>query len=95
MPELLLISSIYPSDLPRCEPMNDPQNQEPSARRFGRNVEAIRRARGASRQDLAEQLGYHVSYIGAIERGERNITLKTSDKLAQSLGVTVGDLLRR
>jgi transcriptional regulator with XRE-family HTH domain len=75
--------------------MNDPLDHESSARRFGRNFEAMRLARGASRRDLAKQLGYHVSYIGAIERGERNITLKTSDKLAKSLGVTVGDLLRR
>jgi transcriptional regulator with XRE-family HTH domain len=57
------------------------------------NVRRQRLAIGLSQEELADVCGYHRTYIGAIERGERNITLLTLDSLAQALKLNVTDLL--
>ncbi|MEH2199640.1 helix-turn-helix domain-containing protein [Nostoc sp.] len=49
---------------------------------------------GISQEDLAERCGLHRTYVGAIERSERNITLQTLERLAESLGVSPHDLLK-
>ena len=51
------------------------------------NVRALRNARGISQEELAAICGYHRTYIGMIERGERNITIATLEALAGALGV--------
>jgi transcriptional regulator with XRE-family HTH domain len=57
------------------------------------NVRALRRAKGASQEQLAFSCGLHRTYIGSVERGERNVTLSTLEVLASALGVTVPQLL--
>jgi transcriptional regulator with XRE-family HTH domain len=57
------------------------------------NVKAARMARAYSQEHFANLCGYHRTYIGAIERGERNITLETLQALAGALGVSARDLL--
>ena len=52
------------------------------------NLRLLRRARGLSQEELAEICGLHRTYVGAIERCERNITLSTLEKLAESLDVS-------
>lgn len=49
---------------------------------------------GVSQERLAEQLGYHRTYVGSVERGERNLTLSSLEQLAERLGVEPIDLLR-
>lgn len=51
------------------------------------NLKKIRLEKNLSQEELAEVSGLHRTYIGGIERGERNITLKTLECLAESLGV--------
>lgn len=51
-------------------------------RRFGRNLRAYREARGLSQEAFAEVLGVHRTYMGGIERGERNLTLKGVERIA-------------
>ncbi len=46
-----------------------------------------------SQEKLAEQLGNHRTYIGAIERGERNMSVQVIEGLAEQLGVHTDDLL--
>lgn len=46
-----------------------------------------------SQEKLAELAGVHHTYIGAIERGEKNVTLETLIRVAQALGVSIEDLL--
>jgi transcriptional regulator with XRE-family HTH domain len=58
-----------------------------------RNVRRIRLRRGMSQEQLAEECGLHRTYIGAIERGERNITLATLSRVALALQVDPQDLL--
>jgi len=61
---------------------------------LGRNVRKIREARGISQEDFADELGFHRTYLGAIERGERNLSLKSVERLAAQLQVEPVALLR-
>ena len=58
-----------------------------------RNIKAARQREGLSQEALADRCGLHRTYIGAVERGERNITLQTLAKLAAALGETPQSLL--
>ncbi|MDX9976351.1 helix-turn-helix domain-containing protein [Thiopseudomonas denitrificans] len=59
------------------------------------NIKSFRREKGFSQEELAEQCGLHRTYIGSVERHERNVTLSTLEVLALTLGVTVPDLLTK
>lgn len=58
----------------------------------GSKIRDIRKEKGISQETLGEQAGFHYSYIGGVERGERNISLENLDKLAESLGVHASEL---
>ncbi len=55
-------------------------------RTAGRNLRAYRESRGLSQETFAEVLGVHRTYMGGIERGERNLTLKSLERIANRLG---------
>jgi transcriptional regulator with XRE-family HTH domain len=57
------------------------------------NVRRLRAARGWSQEDLADHCGLHRTYVGAIERSERNLTLATLERLAAALEVEPTELL--
>lgn len=57
------------------------------------NIRAFRKIRGLSQEALAEMSSLHRTYIGAVERGERNVTLSTLELIAGALEVSVPDLL--
>lgn len=59
----------------------------------GRNLRAYRKARGLSQEAFADMLGVHRTYMGAIERGERNLTLRSLEKLASRIQVEPRALL--
>ncbi len=58
------------------------------------NVRRLRVKRSWSQEELADRCDLHRTYIGAIERGERNITVKTLFKIAEALGCDALLLLR-
>ena len=60
---------------------------------LSRNLRALRKSRGWSQEKMAEECGLHRTYIGAIERGERNVTLDTLKQMADALGVTSAELI--
>ena len=60
---------------------------------IGLKIRAIRRARGLSQQAFADELEFDRTYIGSLERGERNLTLDTVVALAERLGIDVLELL--
>jgi transcriptional regulator with XRE-family HTH domain len=53
----------------------------------GRNLRRHREARGLSQEAFAELVGVHRTYMGGLERGERNLTLKSVERIAQRIGV--------
>jgi transcriptional regulator with XRE-family HTH domain len=59
------------------------------------NVKRLRLARKWSQEYCAEKCDLHRTYIGAVERGERNITLATLDTIAAAFGVSPVDLLTK
>jgi transcriptional regulator with XRE-family HTH domain len=59
----------------------------------GRNLRAYRTARGISQEAFAEVLGVHRTYLGGLERGERNLTLRSVERLAEKLGMPALELL--
>lgn len=61
---------------------------------FSANLRRLRTKSRLSQEEFAARCGLHRTYIGAIERGERNVTLKTVGLVAESLGVPTLQLLR-
>lgn len=64
-------------------------------RQLGRGLRAMRERADLSQEAFADLLGIHRTYIGGLERGERNVTLQTVERLAGRLGVTPLALLDR
>lgn len=60
---------------------------------FGEKVKALRKKSGLSQEDLAHKAGFHRTYIGMIERAERNITLVNIQKLANALEVSITEIV--
>jgi transcriptional regulator with XRE-family HTH domain len=60
---------------------------------FAANVRTLRKRRGLSQEDLAEVADLHRTYIGSVERGERNISIDSMERMARALGTTVVALL--
>lgn len=57
------------------------------------NVRRLRHDQDLSQEELADICGLHRTYVGSVERGERNVTLSSLEVLANALGVSVVDLL--
>lgn len=57
------------------------------------NVRAYRKVHGLSQEELADLCELHRTYIGSVERKERNVSLSTLEVLAKALGVSVPELL--
>ena len=62
--------------------------------RFGSAVREARQAKGISQEHLAELANLHRTYIGSIERGERNVSILNILKIASALGTTPAELVR-
>ena len=53
-----------------------------------------RLGKGLSQEAFADVVGVHRTYMGGLERGERNLTLKSVERIADTLGVNVLEMLR-
>lgn len=60
--------------------------------KFGKHVRAMRTAKGISQEELAFRAGVHRTYLGGIERGERNPSLKNIAAIAEALQVPLAEL---
>ncbi|OLF40484.1 helix-turn-helix domain-containing protein [Psychrobacter sp. Rd 27.2] len=60
---------------------------------FGRRVREMRKSKGISQERLAEMAGIDRSYMGNIERGEKNITLKKAYEICDALDVEIQNLV--
>ena len=64
-------------------------------RTVGRNLREYRLTRGLSQEAFADVLGVHRTYLGGVERGERNLTLRSVERIAARIRVRPIDLLTK
>jgi transcriptional regulator with XRE-family HTH domain len=62
-------------------------------KKFGERIRILRRQAGWSQEELAAACGLHRTYVGAVERGERNVSLVNIVRLARALRAKPGDLM--
>lgn len=67
--------------------------RDPRLEAFGKRVREIRKSKNLSQEELAAIAGIDRSYMGHIERGEKNITLTKLYQIAEALGVSGSELL--
>lgn len=72
--------------------MKTNKNQKRILMTIGDNIRKYRLEKGWSQEDLAFECELHRTYIGAVERGERNITVVNLIKIKEKLGVSLEDL---
>jgi len=59
--------------------------------RFGKTIRLFRKKRGITQEKLGELSGLHTNYIGGMERGERNPSLETINKITRALDLSLSD----
>jgi transcriptional regulator with XRE-family HTH domain len=62
-------------------------------KRFGSEVKKLRKAKGWSQEELGTKAKLHRTYIGSIERSERNVSLLNIERIAKALNVSINKLL--
>jgi transcriptional regulator with XRE-family HTH domain len=60
---------------------------------FGRNLRTYRQSKGLSQEQFADFVGVHRTYMGGIERGERNLTLVSVERICEQLGLNPLEML--
>ncbi|QAY66362.1 helix-turn-helix domain-containing protein [Paenibacillus protaetiae] len=65
-----------------------------SLQRLGERIRAIRKDKGYSQEQLAEKANTHVNYVSAVERGEKNVTFESIEKIAEALNISFAELFR-
>jgi transcriptional regulator with XRE-family HTH domain len=59
------------------------------------NIRAFRKSKGLSQEELADMCNLHRTYVGSVERGERNVTLSTLEVIAAALSIDIPKLLTK
>ena len=67
---------------------------EKTSIKLGSKVRKLRANIGISQEDFANSIGLHRTYMGAIERGEKNITIVTASKISKGLQISLSELLK-
>jgi transcriptional regulator with XRE-family HTH domain len=60
---------------------------------FAKRLRQIRQIRGLSQEQLADLVGLHRTYVGSVERGERNVSIDNMERFAQALEIDLTELL--
>jgi Predicted transcription factor, homolog of eukaryotic MBF1 len=63
-------------------------------KKVGERIRRLRKERGLSQEELAERSGLHTNYVGQVERGEKNLTLETLEKIVSGLDISLEQLFR-
>lgn len=69
-------------------------DRHPAKILFGIRLRHARQEMGLSQEFLAEQAGLHRTYIGQVERGERNISVDSMERLADAVGLQLWNMLK-
>ena len=59
---------------------------------IGNRIRDLRREKGLSQEKLGSKAKLHYTYIGAVERGEKNVSVLTLDKITRALGIRIGEI---
>jgi len=59
---------------------------------FSKNMKSLRIKAGFSQEELAEKSGFHRTYIGSVERGERNFSIDAMERISKALDVRIEQL---
>ena len=62
--------------------------------KFGERVRELRKEAGWSQEEFADECEMDRTYVGGIERGERNLALRNIEKIAYALGITLSELMK-
>jgi len=73
--------------------MGKPITHQHILRKFGQRVQEVRQSKNITQEELAARVSMHRTYIGLVERGQRNPTIRTLYKIATALKVDAGQLL--
>jgi len=84
---LNVTESHYPKD------MGKPISHQHILKNFGAKLQKVRKSKGVTQEELAFKISMDRTYIGLIERGERNPTIRTLYKIAKALKVESSELL--
>ena len=63
-------------------------------KKLGKRIAELRKKHGFSQEAFAHECGFHRSYMGAVERGEKNITLAMVNKVAKALKISLATLFK-
>lgn len=88
----MLITLVSISNFVFDQSLNYIMDKEPILLAFGHRVQELRKARNLSQEQLADLAGVHRTYVGMIERAEKNITLCNIERIAKALKVNIKDL---
>lgn len=69
--------------------------REKIQKRFGKVVRKERMKAGLSQEKLAEKAGFHRTYMGMIERGEKNITIANIEKISRAFKIPISELFKK
>lgn len=72
--------------------MRETSDEQAKLKNLGKRIKKMRSERSISQEGLADLAGVHRTYVGMIERGEKNVTVLSASKIASALGVTISDL---
>jgi transcriptional regulator with XRE-family HTH domain len=70
-------------------------NRKSARERFALNLRTVRKEHALSQEDLAAEAGLHRTYVGSVERAERDISIDSMERLAAALNVDIVDLLAK
>ena len=88
----MLITLVSISTFVISKSSNYIMEKEPILKAFGQRVQELRKKRNLSQEQLADLAGVHRTYIGMIERAEKNITLCNIERIAKALKLDIKDL---
>lgn len=74
--------------------MKETSTDREKLKNLGQRIKKMRSTRSVSQEELADLAGVHRTYVGMIERGEKNVTVLSAAKISSALGITVSDLFK-
>ncbi len=67
----------------------------PTRKQFGKRLRELRKKEGLSQEELGFKAGIHRTYVGAVERGEQNVSIDNIHKLAKALKISLEELFKK